>query len=144
MKTFLLRVNGDTDNDIALLTWTSHSGLTIQTISLLLPAGHRFTGGLSGLWQTEPPHINKNPSPLSLLTARQGRKTPSTCQLKRLHTRQNRHWLMQCESVQFSVCSTKNKETKQNSRVKNATQGWVLPNVLRYITPNSFLKIEWN
>jgi len=100
------------------------------------PAVHRFTGGLIGLWQTKPPHINKDPFPLSILTARQGRQTPATSQLKRLDTRYNRHWLMQRERVQCSVCSTKNKETKQNSRVENATQGCVLPNVSRYITPN--------
>jgi len=44
--------------------------------------------------QTEPPHINKERSPLSVLIARQGRQAPSTSQLKRLDTIYNRHWLV--------------------------------------------------
>jgi hypothetical protein len=34
-----------------------------------VPVVHRFTRGLSWLQKTEPPHINKDPSPLSILTA---------------------------------------------------------------------------
>jgi len=34
------------------------------------------------------------------------------------------------------VCSAKINKQEQNSSVKNATLGCVLPHVLRYITPN--------
>jgi len=44
--------------------------------------------------QTQPPHINKDPSPLSPLTARQGRQALSTSQVERLDASYNRHWLI--------------------------------------------------
>jgi hypothetical protein len=45
-------------------------------------------------------------------TARQGRQAPSMSQLKRLDTRNNRHWLMHCDRIQCRVCSTENVETR--------------------------------
>jgi hypothetical protein len=86
-----------------------------------IPVVHRFTGRPTGLCQTEPPHINKEPSQLIILMARQGRQAPSMGQLKRLNTRHNRHWLMQCKRIWCHVCSTKNKKQEQNSSVENAT-----------------------
>jgi len=53
--------------------------------------------------QTEPPHINKDPSPLSVLTARQGRRAPSTSQLQGLDTSYNRHWLINVREL-GAVC----------------------------------------
>ena len=55
---------------MTLLAQTPHSGLTIHTV----PAVRRFTGDPSGLRQTQPPHTNKDPSQLSILTARKGRQ----------------------------------------------------------------------
>ena len=76
------------------------------------PVLHRFTGGPSGLQQTQPPYVNKDPSPVSILTARQGRQVPSMGQLKDFNTRHNRHWLVQRKRIQICVGSTENKETK--------------------------------
>jgi len=68
-----------------------------------------LTGGPSGLRQSEPPHISKDPSTPSITTERQGRQAPSMSQLKRLDTRHSSHWLMQCERIRCHVCSAKNK-----------------------------------
>jgi hypothetical protein len=42
-------------------------------------------------------------------------KPPSTSKLKRLDSRHNRRWLMQCKRIWCSVCSSKNKETRKNT-----------------------------
>jgi hypothetical protein len=42
---------------------------------------YRFTDGLSGLRQTQPPRTNKDPCPLSISISRQGRQAPPTNQL---------------------------------------------------------------
>ena len=44
---------------VTLLTQTSHSGLTIQTCWPTLTVVNKFTGGPSGLRQTEASYINK-------------------------------------------------------------------------------------
>ena len=94
-KTFLLRVTVTlTMIQMTLLTPTSRSRLTIHCWPTV-PVVHRFTWGHSGLRQTQPHHINKDPFPVSILTARQGRQAPSTSQLKNSDKRHNRHWLMQ-------------------------------------------------
>jgi hypothetical protein len=118
---FLLRVT-DTDSDTDDITSTNFTQWTDNTnCRPTIPVVHRFTGYPTGLCQTEPPHINKEPSPLNILMARQGRQAPSTGQLKRLNTRHNRHWLMQCKRIWCRVCSAKNKKQEQNSSVENAT-----------------------
>jgi hypothetical protein len=45
-------------------------------------------------------------------TTRQRRQTPSMSKLKRLDSRNNRHWLMQCKRIWCCVCYAKNKETR--------------------------------
>ena len=67
---------------------------------------------------------------------RQGRQAPSISQLKRLDTRHNRHWLMQCKRIRCHVCSAKNKETGTKFKCWECSKGCMLPDVSRYITPN--------
>jgi len=75
-KTFLLKVTVTlTTIQTTLLTQTSHNRLTIHCWPTV-PVVHRFTGSPSGLWQTQPPHINKDSSPISILTARQDKLHP--------------------------------------------------------------------
>jgi len=71
----------------------------------IVPAVHSFTGGPSWLQKTEPPHVNKDPSPLSILTASFIHKPT-----KRLDTRDNRHWLMQFKRIWCHAVSAKHKE----------------------------------
>jgi hypothetical protein len=75
-KTFLLRVNSDTDyhkDDItdAIFTHWIENTICWPTV----PVFHTFTGGSSMLQLTESLHTNKHPSPLSVLTTRKGRQT---------------------------------------------------------------------
>ena len=51
-------------------------------------------------------------SPLSILTARQGRQAPSMSQLKRLDTSHNRHWLMQCKRIHCRMFHQKQTRMK--------------------------------
>jgi hypothetical protein len=44
-------------------------------------------------------------------TRRQWRQAQSMSQLKRVDSRHNSHWLMQCTKIRCHVCSAKNKET---------------------------------
>ena len=53
-------------------------------------------------------------------TTRHRRQTPSTSKLKRLDSRNNRHWLMQCKRIWYCVCSAKNEtRTKYKCWVGN-------------------------
>ena len=107
IRTILPRITVTlTMTQITLLTQTSQTGLTVQTVNLLYLQFTGLQGGPCGLWQIQPPHINNDPSPFGILTARQGRQAPSTSQLKRLDTRHNRHWFMQCKRIQCCVWST--------------------------------------
>jgi hypothetical protein len=137
MKTILPRITVTlTMILITLLTQSSQTGLTVETVNLLNLYSTGLHKGPSGLWQIQPPHINNDPSPFGILTARQGRQAPSTSQLKRLDTRHNRHWSMQCKRIQGCVCSAKDTETRQTSSFENTTYGFVLPHIAWYITPN--------
>jgi len=62
----------ESDSDIADTNFTQWTVST--TCRPTVPVVHRITGGPSGLRQTEPPHIKKDLSPLSVLTARHGRQ----------------------------------------------------------------------
>jgi hypothetical protein len=92
--TFLLKSDSDTVNANC---WPT------------VPVVHRFTGGPSWLQKTEPPHINKNLSPLRVLTASFIHKPT-----KRLDTRDNRLWLMQFKRIWHCALSA-------NTSVENAT-----------------------
>ena len=72
-KTFLIRVTVTlTMKQMTWLTQTSHPTHCWPTV----PGVHRFTRSLCGLWQTQPPNINKNHSPISILSARQDKLHP--------------------------------------------------------------------
>jgi len=120
----------DSDNHTADVTHTNFAEwLNAQSLEPTASVVHRFTRGLCGSQQTEPPHINTNPH-FNILTASH-----------------NRHRLMQYKRIQCHMCSTKNKQ-KQNSSVKNATKGCMPPHVSKYITPNcifeDLLTLKWN
>jgi len=93
--------------DKNFIPWTDNTNCWLS-VSVV----QRFTGVPNGLRQSEPPHISKDPSTLSILTESEGRQAPSMSQLKRLDTRHNNHWLMQCKRIRCHVCSAKNKETR--------------------------------
>jgi hypothetical protein len=63
--------DNDTDdvNDINFTRWTENTNYRPTA-----PVVHRFTRDPSGLQQTEPTHINNEPSLLSILNARQRRQ----------------------------------------------------------------------
>jgi len=77
-------------------------------------------------------------SPRGVLTARQGRPAPFTKQLQTPDTSHNRFWLMQCKRMWFLVYYAKTKETRKKFQCCECNVGkcTVMPNVLRYITPN--------
>ena len=83
--------------------------------------------------QSVPCHSNNMPQ------ATQGRHSN--------HDHRVSNWLMQCKRIRCRVCTAKNKQKEINSSVKNATQGCVLPQVSRYITPNciseGLLTLKW-
>jgi hypothetical protein len=54
-------------------------------------------------------------------TTRQRRQAPTTSQLRRLNSRHNGQWLMQCKRIWCCECSTKMQSNKNTTRVKNAT-----------------------
>jgi hypothetical protein len=72
--------------DTNFIQWTDNTNCWLS-----VPVVQRFTGVPSGLRQSKPPHISKDPSTLSILTERVGRQAPSMSQLKRLDTRHNSH-----------------------------------------------------
>jgi hypothetical protein len=75
----LLRVTVTlTITQVTLLAQDSHTGLTVRTFDVLHLQSTVYRGVSSVLQQTEPSHINENPSQLFVLTARQGRPVPST------------------------------------------------------------------
>jgi hypothetical protein len=95
-----------------------------STTKPALPLQSRYSG-------TEPripesgslqPHINY-PSPLSVLTARQGREAPSTSHLNRHDTRHNRQWLLRCTRIRWCVCSAENKEKRTKIRCRQCHIG---------------------
>jgi hypothetical protein len=95
--------------------WQWHWQCDCQTT---VPVVHRFTGGPSGSWQTEPPQISTI-TRFSVLKASQGRQAPSSSQLKRLHTSHNRHLCMQYKSIWCSVFHQKHKNKIQVSRMQH-------------------------
>jgi len=74
------------------------------------------------VWQqTEPPHINKDPLPLNVVTSRQARQAPSTSQLKRLETIYNRHWLISVRELDAGCVPPDTKKQEWNLNIENAT-----------------------
>jgi len=78
---------------------------------------------------------------------RHRRQTPSTSKLKRLDSRYNKHWLMQCKRIWCCVCSAKNKETRRKYKCRGGNIGFVLPHISKYNTPNCItenqLTLKW-
>jgi hypothetical protein len=108
MKTFLLRVTVTlTKTQMVLLTQPSHSGLAVKTVDLQSTG---LQGVHMGYDKQEPPHTSRDPSPLSVLTARQGRQALSISHLKIFDTRHNRHCIMQCKRVRCLHVPPKTKK----------------------------------
>lgn len=88
-KDISAQIGGNTDNDTYNIIDTNFTQWNDNTnCQPSVPVVRRFTGVLSELQQTQPPHINKDPSPLVVLIERQGRQAASVSQLRRLATRQ--------------------------------------------------------
>jgi len=81
-----------------------HNGLTNANSRPTVPV---VTGLQASEWVT-----TDRATPLSVLTVRQGRPSPSTNQLKRFDTSQKRHWLMQCKQSRYRVFCQKQTITK--------------------------------
>jgi hypothetical protein len=78
-------ISAQSDDDTDDVTETNFTQWTYNTYcQTTVPVVHTFTGSPSRLLQTEPPHINTDPSPLSVVVTRQGRQVPSKSRLKRL------------------------------------------------------------
>jgi hypothetical protein len=69
-----------------------------------IPVVHRFTGGSSGSWEMEPPHINTLTHLAFWPQEKEDKIHPQTKSF-RLDTGHNRHWLMQWKWIWCSVCS---------------------------------------
>jgi hypothetical protein len=74
-------------------------------------------------------------------TARQRRPAPSASQLKRLDLRHNRHWLMHCKRIRCCVCSDKNKNKIQVSRMQH--QSLCYPMFQGVSHQTAFLRTNW-
>jgi hypothetical protein len=125
--------------------WVNFTNWSDSTnYQLTAPVVHRFAGAPSGLWHIQPPHINKHPSPLSVLTERQGRQVPSMSQLNRLDTSHNRHWSLQCNRIR--CCVFRQKQRKKNkiqvSRIKHMVLCYPMSQGISHQT--AFLTINWH
>jgi len=107
LKPFLL------SNHTECVTGTNFAQWTVNiNCPITVSETNRFTGGPSGLRQTEPPHTDADLSPLSILTTSQRNQAPSMSKLNSLDTRHSRHWLKQCKRIRCCVCTAKSKETR--------------------------------
>jgi hypothetical protein len=127
-------------NHVECVTGTNFAHWTVD-----INCPRKFTGGPSGLRQTEPPHTNADPYPLSILTTRQGKQAPSTSQLKSLDTRHNRHWLISNVREFGAVCvyrqMQRNKSEVPGSRMQSRVMCYPMFQGISHQT--AFLRINW-
>ena len=147
-KTFLLWVTVTlTITQMMLLAQTSHSDWLYSLSTYCTCSSQIYRRSKWVMTNRAAPH--QYASPLECFDSKPRQQAPSTSQLKRLDTSNNRHWLMQYKRICCHVCSAKKKQ-KWNSGVENATFGCAPPPlffVLRYIEPNFIsedqLTLKW-